>query len=196
MIALNVDQVREITNARQIQYEPIDDPNPLIVRTRMSRDFPIPQETFFNSFADPVSHVGLFAIIKSSTPPIREGLEGVLGDNQFFAFEHVEEGPLNPRIMLLRYTLEPPNTILKEGVTDPFLPDDLGDPNSDRKKAVVKMDFEPINENETRIITESSFHATTGAIFARGFIDSVWLNFYEKMLVANGQLSEHEMMTE
>lgn len=195
MQALSFERLQEVALLREIEYEPIEDADPLMVRTRMARVFPLPQETVFDSFADPVSHVGLFAIIKSSTPPIREGLEDVLGENQFFAFEHVQEGPLTPRIMLLRYTLERPNRIIKEGVTDPFLIEDISDVASDRKKALVKMDFERIGENETKIITESAFQATTGAIFARGFIDSVWLNFYERMLVANGQISDLEMLT-
>lgn len=194
MRSLSHEEIQEYAAVRGILYEPMDDPDPLTVRTRMSIDLPLSQETLFDSFADPVSHTTLFAIIKSSTPPIREGLEGILKDNEFFVFEHVEEGPLNPRIMLLKYTLDRPHSILKEGVTDPFIIDD--GVVQDKKKAVVKMDFERIDDANTRLVTESSFAATTGAVFARGFIDSVWLNFYERMLVVNGQISDNEMYTE
>lgn len=194
MQALSFDRIQEVAGLRDISYEPLEHDDPLVVRTRMARNFPVPQETVFDSFADPVSHARLFAIIRNSTGPIREGLEEVLPDNQFLAFEHVQEGQLSPRIMLLRYTLERPYRITKEAVTDPFLSDDI-DILSDRKRAKVVLEFERVSDNETRIITESEFQTATGAVFSREFIDTVWLNFFERMLVVNGQILDTDMLT-
>lgn len=192
MEPFSLNRLHEIASLRNIDYQAIEHRDPLVVSTRMARRFPIPQDTVFRSFADPVSHVGLFSIIVGSTPPIRQGIEGLIGENQFFAFEHVQESSLPPRLMLLKYTLEPPFRITKEGVTDPFMAEDAQ--AMDRKKAMVTMQFEKVTEEETNIVAESTFHATTGAVFARGFIDRVWLNFFERMMVANGQIAETEML--
>jgi hypothetical protein len=39
------------------------------------------------------------------------------------------------------------------------------------------------------------FHAVTGAVFARGFVDHVWLNFFENMMLASGMISDEEFLT-
>lgn len=208
------EELREIAKLRDVRYEAIPDSDPLVVRTQMSKVFGIGQDDLFTSFADPMAHVPLFSIIKSSTPPIRYGIQGVLPENQFFVFEHVEEGGLPPRIMLVRYTLKRPTLITKEAVTNPFIDDD-GDTKApektpptrkpedpkgpikplDKKKGVVHLRFTKVAGNRTRLTTASMFHAETGAIFARRFIDAVWLNFYERMMVVNGTLKESEMRT-
>ena len=182
MKPLTMQEIRAITRTHSIRYRATKDADPLTVRTTMSKVFPIPQKTVFDSFADPVAHVGLFEIIKGSTTPIRKGIEPLLGNNQFFVFEHVQESSLPPRLMLLKYTLESPNRITKIGVTDPFMPGDVT--VKDRKKAKVVMDFTSISKHETEIRTTSSFQASTGAVFSRGFIDRVWLNFFERMTFA------------
>ena len=162
-------QLRRIARARHVSYRAISDPNPLVVRTRLSRPFPLAQRTVFRAFSDPQSHVPLFAIIKGSTPAIRSGIERLLPANQFFAFEHVQESTLPPRLMLVKYTLDEPTKITKEAVTDPFAEGDVQ--ILDRKKGIVVMKFEREAAKKTNIIIESMFHATTGAIFARQFID-------------------------
>lgn len=190
---LPLEEIRRIARLRGIKYSAPKDRDPLVVRTTMSKVFPIPQQTVFDSFADPVAHVRLFSIIRGSTKGIRKGIEPLLGADQFFAFEHVQESSLPPRLMLLKYTLHPPSRIVKIGVTDPFLEDDVT--VQDRKKAKVVMDFTAVSKQETEIKTTSSFATTTGAIFSRGFIDRVWLNFFERMMVANGMLRRKEMAT-
>jgi len=195
MRPLSTQQIENIVNLRGLTYEAIPHADPLVVRTRISRSFPVPQQQMFDAFADPVAHIGLFPIIVGSTSPIRRGLEGVLKPNEFFAFEHVQESTLPPRVMVMKYTLEPPYKISKIGVTDPFV--DEGDVKiQDKKKAKVSMQFDAIDSQTTNLITDGEFAATTGAIFARGFIDHVWLNFFERLMVANGQLMETDMMTE
>lgn len=196
MRPLSSDEIANIANLRNLTYEAIPHENPLVVRTRISRVFPVSQQQMFDAFADPVAHVGLFPIIVGSTSPIRRGLEGVLRENEFFAFEHVQESTLPPRIMVMKYTLDSPNRISKVGVTDPFVDSGNIETEQDRKKANVIMDFERVDEGSTKLTTDGEFTATTGAIFARGFIDHVWLNFFERLMVANGQLTELEMMTE
>lgn len=188
-------ELQTLAALRGLEYAPVSDPDPLVVHTVISKDFPLSQEEMYRSFTDPVSHVGLFSIIVSATSPIRRGLEGVLSENEFFAFEHVQESSLPPRIMLMKYTLSPPHTIFKIGVTDPFL-DEHDTVPMDKKRAKVKMTFDKLSDNRTKLTTDSSFAATTGAVFARGFIDHVWFNFYERMMVANGQIRETEMQTE
>lgn len=190
---LTIQELRKIAKLRGIAYRPIKSSNRLIVKTQMSKAFPIPQRTFFNSFSDPVNHVGLFSIIKGATIPIRKGIEKLLKPNQFIVFEHVQESNLPPRLMLLKYTLNPPFKITKQAVTDPFLNDGQG--LSDRKFGLVEMEFKKVAKNKTTIITKSTFHAKTGSVFARGFIDKVWLNFYERMMVANGEITEDDMQT-
>lgn len=192
MDAFSVNQLLEVASIRGIDYEMVDDPDPLVVRSRLSRSFPVAQTDMFEAFADPVAHVGLFPIITGSTPPIRKGLEGVLPENQFFAFEHVQESNLPPRIMLVRYTLDRPVRIIKEAVTDPF---NISDAASDKKKGLVSLDFEKVGEGETRFTAASTFRAENGSVFARGFIDRVWLNFFERMMFANGQITEEEYLT-
>jgi len=93
----------------------------------------------------------------------------------------------------LKYTLEPPLRITKIGVTDPFLDDKVR--LSDRKKAKVVMEFLEISKKETEFKVTSSFETTTGEIFSRGFIDRVWLNFFERMMLANGMLEKKGMQT-
>jgi hypothetical protein len=188
MEPLSKEDLLRITSAHEIEYEALEDKNPLIVRTRMARSFPLSQESVFDAFSDPVSHVGLFPIIKGSTAPIRRGIEGMLDENQFFVFEQVQESTLPPRIMLIKYTLERPNKIIKEGVTDPFLISE--GVARDRKRAAVTMNFDKQSNDETKIRVESSFETTTGEVFSRGFIDRVWLAFFENMMVANGQLND------
>ena len=202
MAIINEVQLTRIARRRGVVYRAIPDSDPKMVRTFMSRKFPIPQVTMFQAFSDPVAHVRLFSIIKSSTPPIRYGIEQILAKNQFLAFEHVQESNLPARLMLVKYTLYPPRKILKEAVTDPFMEGRKGGRMTkedltimDKKAAKVVIKFEKISKAETRIVTESSFRVETGAVFTRKFIDHVWLNFYERMLVANGQISESEMLT-
>jgi hypothetical protein len=187
-------EIADIADQHGLTYEAVPHDDPLVVRTIISRVFPIPQKQMFDAFADPVAHVGLFPIIVGSTSPIRKGLEGVLAPNEFFAFEHVQESNLPPRIMVMKYTLNPPFEISKVGITDPFLPDELRP--MDRKRATVTMKFDAVGDNETRLTTDGEFVAETGAIFARGFIDHVWLNFFERLMVANGLIVEGSMRTE
>ena len=193
MEPLSLDRLQSIADARGLSYEPLEDADPLVVRTRVSRPFPVPQQTAFDAFSDPMSHVPLFSIIKGSTPAIRAGIDRLIPENQFFAFEHVEESALPPRLMLVRYTLNPPLEILKEAVTDPFMLG--GDEVMDKKRGRVRLLFEKLTDDETRIVAESTFQSTTGAVFARGFIDHVWLNFFERMMVVNGMMSEKEYLT-
>jgi hypothetical protein len=193
MDPLPPEELKRIARLRGIRYRALKDPDPLVVRTSMAKTFPVPQQTVFDSFADPVAHVRLFSIIKGSTKAISKGIEPLLRPNQFLAFEHVQESNLPPRLMLLKYTLEPPRRILKEGVTDPFLPDDMTP--MDKKRAKVIMEFSSVAEEETEIKTTSSFQVSTGAVFSRGFIDRVWLNFFERMMVANGMLKKRDMAT-
>jgi hypothetical protein len=195
MQPLSNDEIKRIAKQHKIRYRALDDPDPLVVRTRISRSFPISQKVAFESFADPVAHVPLFPILKGATPPIRSGIEGLLGKNQFLVFEHVQESNLPPRLMVVKYTLKPPSRIEKVAATDPFLAEDKEGILGDRKNALVRMDFKKIARKETEIVATSSFKATTGAIFARGFIDRVWLNFFERMMVVNGQLAERDMQT-
>lgn len=192
MEALSVDRLKEIASLRGIEYSFDDDPDPLIVHSTLAKSFPIAQEDMFDAFADPVAHVGLFQIIVGSTPPIRKGLEGILPENEFYAFEHVQESNLPPRIMLVRYTLNRPFSIYKEAATDPF---SIGVEAMDKKKGRVVMEFDKISENETKLTTSSTFHAETGSVFARGFIDRVWFNFFERMMFANGQIEEKDYLT-
>jgi hypothetical protein len=70
-----------------------------------------------------------------------------------------------------------------------------GDEVLDKKKGKVRLTFEKISDTETRIVTESMFHAVTGAVFARGFVDHVWLNFFENMMLASGMISDEEFLT-
>lgn len=193
MQPLSLEALTAIAEARGITYEQITDDDPLVVRSRLSKAFPVNQQDMFEAFADPVAHVKLFQIISSSTPAIREGIEGVLPANTFFAFEHVQESTLPPRIMLVKYTLEPPFRITKEAITDPFGGEDVE--VMDKKKGLVIMDFERVSDAETIFTTSSTFKAESGSIFARGFIDRVWFNFFERMMYANGQLTEAEFLT-
>lgn len=192
MEALSIDRLNEIASARGIDYTIIEDPDPLVVRSKLSRAFPVAQEDMFDAFSDPVAHVGLFQIMVGSSKAIRQGLEEILPENQFYAFEHVQEANLPPRVMLVRYTLERPNRIIKEAATDPFSGDEVA---SDRKRGVVKMEFDKLSQNETRLTASSTFHAETGSVFARGFIDRVWLNFFERLMFANGQIEEKDYLT-
>ena len=57
------------------------------------------------------------------------------------------------------------------------------------------MKFTKKSEKTTRLTTTSVFHAKTGEVFSREFIDTVWLNFYERMMVISGELREEEMRT-
>jgi hypothetical protein len=159
----------------------------------MSRVFPLAQRQVFRAFSDPQSHVPLFSIIKGSTPAVRHGIHRILPANQFFAFEHVQEGALPPRIMLVKYTLDAPRRITKEAVTDPFTEGDIV--ILDRKKGIVKLTFQKVAAKKTRIVAESKFQTSTGAVFAREFVDLVWLNFFERMMVANGEITEGDMLT-
>ena len=192
MEPMSAELLQSIAQRREIEYEATPDDDPLIVRTRMSKVFPISQRAMFDSFSDPEAHVPLFQILVSATPPIRQGIQGLIPENTFFSFEHVQESNLPPRLMLTKYTLSPPSTITKEGVTDPF--SNIGI-DADRKKAMIQMHFDPEGPEATRLTTDSAFHAETGAIFSRGFIDRVWLNFFERMMFANGQISEAEYLT-
>lgn len=194
MQPMTIDELRSVAEVRGINYQIIDDPDPLMIRSRLSKEFPISQENMFDSFADPVAHVGMFPIIVGSTPPIRRGLEGVLPENQFFAFEHVQESNLPPRVMLARYTLNRPNSIIKEAVTDPF--GAAGDVEIlDKKKGLITLSFEDAGSAKTLFTAESSFQTETGSVFERGFIDRVWLNFFERMMFANGQITDGEYLT-
>jgi hypothetical protein len=193
MDMLSSAQLQSISQQRGISYEPIEDVDPLVVRTRMSRHFPMPRAQAFDLLSKPENHVPLFSIIKGTTPPIRSGIEQVLPDNQFFAFEHVEEGNLPARLMLILYSLEPPARIIKEPVTNPF--ENPGIDLQDKKRGRVSFSFDEIGPDFTNIIAESVFHSETGAVFARGFIDHVWLNFYERLMVSRGMIEHSEMLS-
>src|SRR5690606_2866805 len=119
-------------------------------------------------------------------------LEGPLAANEYIVIEHVEEAGLPARMMVVKYTLDPPSRITKEAVTDPFHDGDIA---SDRKKGVVTIDFEELGRNLTKITTESVFTTNAGPVFVRGFIDHVWLNFYERVMVDTGELTPAEFMT-
>lgn len=193
MKPMTTEEIRRIVRLHGIRYRAPKDKNPLVVKTTMAKVFPISRKAAFEAFSDPVAHVGLFEIIKGSTKPIRKGIEPLLKPNQFLAFEHVQESSLPPRLMVMKYTLDPPRSISKEGVTDPFLESDVH--IEDRKKALVRMDFTSVAAKQTEIKTTSTFTTSTGAIFSRGFIDRVWLNFFERMMVASGMITKTEMQT-
>lgn len=193
MDPLSAEQLISISSARGIEYNAIADDNPLVVRSSLSKVFPVSAEAAFQRFADPTEHVALFPIIAQTTPPIREGVHDFLPENMFYVIEHVQEANLPPRLMLAKYTLQPPFTIIKEMVTDPF--SNPGDVESDKKRGALTFRFDPTGDAESRLTIESMFHAETGAIFARGFIDRVWLNFFERMMMEHGQLSQDQFLT-
>ena len=193
MEPLSPDELRSVADARQISYEAIADESPLIVRTRMSREFPVSQREMYEFFADPEKHAGLFKIIVASTPPIRSGIEELVPDNAFYVFEHVKESNLPPRLMLAKYTLDAPNSIIKEMATDPFAADDFA--LSDKKRGILNMKFDVVDDNNSRFSVESQFQAENGSIFARGFIDRVWLNFFERMMSMRVMLEEADFLT-
>jgi hypothetical protein len=194
MQPLTIERLQAIAAARGIEYDAPSYDDPKIVTTRMARVFPIPQGDAFQFFADPANHAKHFSIIKGTTAPIRVGIEGMLTENEFFALEHVEEANVPPRLMFVRYRLEPPHTIIKEAVTNPFA--GPGEEVEDKKKGKVVIRFEQVDDASTRLITESTFQATTGATFVRGFVDHVWLSFFENMLVETGELAANQRMTE
>lgn len=209
MQPLPVDQLRAIADARGVTYEipetleaanvaPDGDGNageaaqPAPVKTRMSKVVPIPQDKLFEMFANPETHVKLFSIIKGSSTVPRAGIETVVPDNEFYVLEHVEEQTVTPRLMLVKYTLQPPNKIIKEGIPDPLTNTDA---LADRKRGVVEINFEKVDDNSTRVTTDSTFQATTGAVFMRGLVDHIWLNFYENVMVDTGEIKPEEMLT-
>ncbi|MER9456569.1 hypothetical protein [Mesorhizobium sp. M0478] len=197
MKPLPQERLQRIARARNVHYEPLPNDNPLIVATRMSREFPLARDTAFALFADPATHVRLFSIIKGSSTIPREPIAKMVPINQFYAVEHVEERDPTPRFMLVRYTLSPPDVILKEGVPDPFGDlDGLGDVGPlDKKKAKVMIRLEDAGENTFLLTTESAFVAETGEIFVRGLIDHVWLNFYENLMVELKEIRPDQIMT-
>jgi hypothetical protein len=110
--------------------------------------------------------------------------------------EHVEEQAFTPRLMFIRYTLNPPDMIIKEGVPDPFADLDKIDPQADKKKAKVIMKFAERGANRTLVTVESEFQASTGAVFMRGMIDHVWLNFFENLMIETRELNLADRMTQ
>ncbi len=193
MRALAFARLQEIAATHRIRYEtPPDEETDTqrIVRTTLSREFAIARDAAFNTFADPQRHVDFFDIIKASTPLIP--LEGPLSRDEYVVLEHVQEENLPPRMMVVKYTLTPPTTILKEAVTDPFSTNDIF---SDRKKGRVLLRFEDVGRNQTTLTCESTFTTNRGPVFVRGFIDHVWLNFFERLMVDTGELAQVEMLT-
>lgn len=192
MEALSEIQLRAIADARGIAYETPateESSNERVVRTILARNFPIPQEEAYNTFADPQNHVRYFTIIKACTPLIP--LEGVLEPNQYVVLEHVQEERLPPRLMFVKYNLNPPFSISKEAITDP-----LSDVHTlDRKKGKVSLAFEKLGRNSTRIVCDSTFTTNKGPVFIRGFIDHVWLNFFERVMIETGELNPSDMLT-
>ena len=57
------------------------------------------------------------------------------------------------------------------------------------------MKFDVVDDNNSRFSVESQFQAENGSIFARGFIDRVWLNFFERMMSMRGMLEEADFLT-
>jgi hypothetical protein len=160
------------------------------VKTKISRAFAIDRDAAFATFADPQEHVNYFEIIKATTPLIP--LEGILESNQYYVFENVQEERLPPRMMLIKYTLDPPNSIIKDAIADPF---NEIDPLADKKKGKVIISFKDLGRNSTEITCESTFVTNNGPVFVRGFIDHVWFNFYERLLVQTGEISQTDMFT-
>jgi hypothetical protein len=196
MQALSAEQLTSIAHARGVTYETLPSANPLTIATRMSREFPLSREFAYTAFADPATHVRLFSIIRGSSTIPKEGIAKIVPPNQFYVLEHVEEQAVTPRLMFIRYTLNPPDTIIKEGVPDPFGDLDDIDPLADKKKARVIMRFAERGANRTLVTIESEFQASTGAVFMRGMIDHVWLNFFENLMIETRELSLAERMTQ
>jgi hypothetical protein len=222
MQALSEAELKSIAQARNVTYEPLPSTDPLTVASRMSREFPISRQFAYDAFSDPATHVRLFSIIRGSTTIPKEGIAKIVPPNQFYVLEHVEEQDVTPRLMFIRYTLNPPDTILKEGVPDPFGElEALGGAAvappatrkagvrdrqrrqgtkgkvvpMDKKKAKVMMKFDELAAYRTRVTIESEFQATTGAIFMRGLIDHIWLNFFENLMIETRELTPAERRT-
>lgn len=192
MQPLSFDKLKSIAVKRKVSYHALPADDEKTVKTKMSRSFPLSQEVVFDLFADPANHVKLFSIIKGSSTIPRTGIETVIGDNELYAVEHVEEANVTPRMMLIKYVLDRPRSIIKLGVPDPF--SDL-DPMADKKKAKVAMNFDPQPDGSTLVTVESEFQAASGAVFTRGFIDHVWLNFFENMMVETGMIRADKLLT-
>lgn len=193
MLALTAETLARIANTYGIDYdaqpEEVTDTE-RIVTTKISRVFPIDRQAAYTTFADPQNHTRYFDIIKGSTPLIP--LEGALPKDEYIVLEHVQEAQLPSRMMLVKYKLEPPNTIVKEALTDPFSEDD---PLSDKKRGKVRLSFEELGRNSTRVTCESTFKSSLGPVFVRGFIDHVWFNFFEKLMVETGEIERGQMLT-
>jgi len=196
MQALSAEQLTSIAQARGVTYEALPSASPLTIATRMSREFPLSREFAYTAFADPATHVRLFSIIRGSTTIPKEGIAKIVPPNQFYVLEHVEEQAVTPRLMFIRYTLNPPDTIIKEGVPDPFGDLDQIDPQADKKKAKVILRFAERGANRTLVTIESEFQASTGAVFMRGMIDHVWLNFFENLMIETRELNVIDRMTQ
>lgn len=193
MEALSIERLTGIAQNRGIAYEAPEDEvgsGRRIVKTTIAREFAIPQADAFNTFSDPQAHVRFFTIIKQSTPLIP--LEGALKPDEYVVLEHVQEANLPPRMMVVKYTLRPPDTIIKEAVTDPF---GAANVDSDRKRGLVTMRFERTTATTTRVTCSSTFETNDGPVFVRGFIDHVWLNFFERLMVETGEIGPADMLT-
>jgi hypothetical protein len=193
MRALALADLQQIAVTHGIRYDAppdVETDTERVVRTTLSREFAIARDAAFNTFADPQRHVDYFDIIKASTPLIP--LEGPLNADEYIALEHVQEENLPPRLMVVKYTLTPPSTIRKEAVTDPFSNTEVF---SDRKKGLVVLQFAEVGDNRTQVTCDSTFRTNGGPVFVRGFIDHVWLNFYEKLMVETGELAAPQMLT-
>jgi hypothetical protein len=193
MRALALGELQQIAVTHGIRYDTppdVETDTERVVRTTLSREFAIARDAAFNTFADPQRHVGYFDIIKASTPLIP--LEGPLNADEYIVLEHVQEENLPPRLMVVKYTLTPPSTIRKEAVTDPFSNTDIF---SDKKRGLVVLKFDEVGRDRTQVTCDSTFSTNRGPVFVRGFIDHVWLNFYEKLMVETGELAAPQMLT-
>jgi hypothetical protein len=89
----------------------------------------------------------LFSIIRGASTIPKEGIAKIVPPNQFYVIEDVAEEGVTPRLMLVRYTLNPPETIIKEAVPDPFgdldtFSGEVGPLDKKKAKVVIRFSME------------------------------------------------------
>jgi hypothetical protein len=190
---MTLKELRSIAEQRGVDYEEISSSNPGELATRVSRVFAVGADELRNLLQDPNAHVDLFPTFRAVHVVPRDGFEGLLAENERIVVERVEEA--RSRLSVALFRVEPDGSVVKDILSDPFVPDDV-DILSDRKRGTATFNVTEVGPGVSRLTCESSFYPKTGTVFARGLVDHVWLAFLENLMIRFEGLSSEARSTD
>lgn|GEM_PF-1289579 len=191
MKALAIAELDRIAKRHGIEYRSIEAKGVGSIGTKISREFAVPRPRLFELLSDPLAHQRLFSQFKLIQPIDSTKFRPLIQENEIVSLEWVDEG--GAKLAFARTTILPPTKIVKEVITNPFSGRTEDEPQ-DRKKGRITWEFDDLADEKCRLTCQSDFEVSEKSVFVRPLIDTVWIDFIERLMIEVGELAKQDKL--